>query len=90
MKALRFGIPSTPNAEFGSLPVIHLSAPLPSVRATDAVIAQSTMISGETRFEVVEDMAAIGAMRDPMKDSVMELVQQHASALASELTATTE
>ncbi|CAN5420886.1 hypothetical protein BH11PSE9_BH11PSE9_04240 [soil metagenome] len=90
MEALRFGLTSTPNAEFGGLPVIHLSAPLPTVRPPDAVIAQSTMISGATSFEEVVDLAAIGAMRDPMKDRVLELLQQHASALAGEVTTTVE
>ncbi len=84
IEALRFGIAPTPSAEFGGLPVIHLTAPLSTVRPPDAVIVQSTTISGAATFEEVVDVAAIGGLRDPLGDRVMALVREHGAGLVDE------
>ncbi len=85
LEALRFEISSTPTAEFGGLPIIHLTAPLATMRPPDAMIAQSAMLSGALSFEEVVDLQAIAGLRDCVKDKVLELVSRHASALMPEV-----
>lgn len=85
MEALRYTLTSTPAPEHGGLPVVHLAAPLPTLRPSDAVILQSTMISGATTFAEVVDVDAIGRMRDPVKEGVMALVRAQGGGISAEI-----
>lgn len=82
IEALRYGLESSPYAEFGGLPVVHLAAPVPTVRPPDPVIVQSTTVSGAATFEEVVDLEAIGMLRDPLKERVLALLAEHGSGLA--------
>ncbi len=85
LEALRFPLTSSRNEEFAGLPFVYLSAPISTVRPPDAVILQSTQISGTTTFEEVVDIGDIAQLSDPLKQQLLALVRQHAGELASEL-----
>lgn len=81
LEALRFTLSSEPAGEFGGLPYTYLSAPIVTVRPPDALVIQSTQISGTNTFEEVVDPAGIQALADPLGDEVMALVAQHGAGL---------
>jgi hypothetical protein len=77
LEALRFPVESARLPEFGDLPLTVLASPVKTVRPPDAVIVESTEISGRDAFEEVVDVEAIGNLPDPFKARLLELVQAH-------------
>jgi hypothetical protein len=77
MEALRIPVSSEPASEFGGLPFVHLSAPIRTIRPADAIIVQSTQLSGSAAFEEIVDLDAVMALGDPMKEKLIALVEQH-------------
>ena len=83
LEALRFAVSSEPAQEFGGLPYTCLSAPITTVRPPDALVVQSTQISGTNTFEEVVDISGISALADPLRDEVLAVVHQHGTGLLS-------
>lgn len=73
LQALRFSVATERLPEFGELPLVMISAPLPTMRPPDRVIIESTEISGTTQFEEVVDSGAIADLEDPIKKKLAEL-----------------
>ena len=76
-KALRYKIGATTQPEFGELPLTYISAPIFTVRPPDEVIVETTELTGSDAFEEVIDLDALTALRDPFKDSLLELARTH-------------
>lgn len=81
LEALRFTVSSAPAEEFGGLPLTYLSAPIRTVRPPDAIVVQSTQISGTNTFEEIVDPASIAALSDPLRDEVLATARQHGAGL---------
>lgn len=84
LEALRFRLSSAPATEFGGVPFTYLSAPIATVRPPDALIIQSTQISGTNSFEEVVDASAIATLADPLGEEVRAVVRQHSAGLGSQ------
>jgi hypothetical protein len=67
--------------EFGGLPVTFISAPVSTLLPPDDVIIENTEISGSDVFEEVVDLDSATAMRDPMKEQVLSIVQGFGAAM---------
>jgi hypothetical protein len=85
LDALRFPLASKPQQEFSGLPFIVMSAPVDSMRPPDALILQSTQISGTATFEEVVDVRMIPPLADPLREQVLSLVHEHAREIGAEL-----
>jgi hypothetical protein len=77
LDALHFDLTTGRLAEFGELPVISVASTVPTLRPEDSVIIQSTEISGRDAFEEVVDVEGLVAMKDPFKESLMDLAKTH-------------
>jgi hypothetical protein len=76
-KALRYKLSVTTQPEFGDLPLTCVSAPIFTVRPPDEVIIETTELTGSDAFEEVIDLEGLATLRDPMKDSLVELARSH-------------
>jgi len=76
-KALRYKVSVTTQPEFGELPLTCVSAPIFTVRPPDEVIIETTELTGSDAFEEVIDLEGLATLRDPMKDSLVELARSH-------------
>jgi hypothetical protein len=76
-KALRYKLSVTTQPEFGGLPLTCVSAPIFTVRPPDEVIIETTELTGSDAFEEVIDLEGLATLRDPMKDSLVELARAH-------------
>jgi hypothetical protein len=74
-EALRFPVSAGRSPEFGELPLTYVSSSVPTVRPPDAVLVESTELSGRNVFEEVVDVNAILAMRDASKDRLLDLMK---------------
>lgn len=81
LEALRFRLSTEPAAEFGGVPYTCLRAPISTVRPPDAVIIQSTQISGTNTFEEVVDASTVAALADPLGEEVTAVLRQHGAGL---------
>lgn len=85
MEALRFPFTVQPAPEFGGLPLVHVTAPVGTIRPPDLVIHYSTQISGATHFEEVVNLPDVARLADPLKDQLVALVREHGGDLATQL-----
>lgn len=81
LEALRFAVASEPAPQFGGLPYTYLCAPVSTLRPPDALVVQSTQISGTNTFEEVVDISGISKLADPLRDEVMAVVREHGPGL---------
>lgn len=81
LASLRFSVTTSHSDEFGKLPVTYIECAVPTVRPPDEIIIQSTEISGTPAFEEVVDVDGIVMLHDPLKERLLELIQQNGSDL---------
>ena len=72
---LRFPISTHHRSELGSLPISVISSAIPTVRPPDALIRESTELSGSDAFEEVVDTAAIQDLQDPLRERLLALIE---------------
>src|SRR5262249_9788615 len=84
LEALHFPVAIGQLTEFGNLPVSFISAEVSTFRPPDAVIIESTEIAGMDAFEEVVNLDDIAALRDPLKERLMEAVRSHGENLLSQ------
>lgn len=70
-ESLRFPVSTQHYPDLGNLPITVVSAAVPTVRPPDETIIESTEISGSDAFEEVVDVAAIQALRDPLRERLL-------------------
>ena len=59
------------------MPITYVSAAVNTVRPPDEVIIESTEISGMAVFEEVLNPDDVTALRDPLREKLMDLAKQH-------------
>lgn len=80
LDALHFGVSTLRWSEFGELPLTCVACSVPTIRPPDEVILESTEVSGRDVFEEIVDVDAIQNLRDPFKESLVELIKSHGAA----------
>jgi len=78
-EALRLPIASELFPDLGKLPVTVVSSAVPTFLPSDETIVESTEISGLDAFEEVADPEALAALRDPIKDGLLEIASKEKS-----------
>lgn len=81
LSALGFKISSMRTTEFGDLPFTTISAPVTTKRPPDQVMLQIAAVSGSPVFEEVVRVEDIVAMKNPLKESLLEQTRTHAGHL---------
>lgn len=77
LEALHFPLASRPAAELGGAPLTLIAAGVSTKLPDDAVIVESTEVSGTDAFEevvAVEDVAALG---NPLRDRLVAILDRH-------------
>jgi hypothetical protein len=82
LETLHFPITRTTLAEFGELPVVRISLDVATERPPDGLIIESAELTGMDAFEEVVRLEDISRLGSPFKDRLLEIVRQHAPALA--------
>jgi hypothetical protein len=82
LETLHFPITKTTLAELGALPVVRISLDVETERPPDALIIESAELTGMDAFEEVVTLQDISRLGSPFKERLLEIVRQHAPALA--------
>jgi hypothetical protein len=82
LETLHFPITKTTLPEFGELPVVRISLDVATERPPDALIIESAELTGMDAFEEVVTLQDISRLGSPFKERLLEIVRQHAPALA--------
>ena len=77
LEALRFPMSVMRLPEFGELPVICIASAVTTARPPDAVLIESTELSGQDAFEEVVDQETIRNLRDPLREQLVEVARGH-------------
>jgi hypothetical protein len=77
LKSLHFPLVSERSEEFGDLPLTYIASEISTVRLPDAVISESTEISGMDAVEEVVNISDIAKLHDPLKEKLTELIKLH-------------
>ena len=83
LEALHFPITTDRSPLFGELPITCISCAVSTERLPDDVIIESTEVSGMDAFEEVVNVDDIAALRDPLRERLLEIVKASGTALSS-------
>jgi hypothetical protein len=81
LEALHFRITTERLPEFGQLPLPCLGFEAKTMRPPDDVLIEHTEIAGTDTFEEVVDVAELAALRDPVRDTLLDLAKSHGVAV---------
>jgi hypothetical protein len=81
LEALRFPLQTGTLPEFGALPVTYVECPISSHRPSDAVMIESTELSGNSVFEELLAVEEIAALEDPLRRQLTSIVSEHGESL---------
>jgi hypothetical protein len=77
LEGLRFPVQTLKLPEFGELPITRIGPPISTTRPSDAVIVESAELTGMDAFEEVLKVEDLSTLKDPLKDRLLEIAQQH-------------
>lgn len=77
LAALRYEVITERLPLFGELPITIISGPVGTARPSDAVLVESTEVSGLAGFQEVVDVDAVRALRDPLGERLREVLREH-------------
>ena len=75
LDALHFPIATDRSPLFGELPITSIACAVSTLRLPDEVIIESTEVSGMDAFEEVVNVDDIPALRDPLRERLLEIVR---------------
>ena len=81
LEALHFPVTTRKSAEFGEAPMTLIGAGISTTRPSDAVIIESAELTGMDAFEEVVNPEDISALRDPLKERLVEITRAQAPEL---------
>jgi hypothetical protein len=81
LEALHFAISTGKRPESGDLPVAFVASSVATVLPPDAVIIESTEISGTDAFEEVVNLDDVLRPHDRLQEQLLEIVKKHGGAL---------
>ncbi len=80
---LRIPLDTRRAPEFGDLPLTVLASAVPTLRPPDDVLVQSTEMTGTNTFQEVVDVDRLGAIPDPFRARVAEVLAANGEQLPS-------
>jgi hypothetical protein len=78
LEGLRFPLTTIREPEFADLPITRVGVSVSTERPPESVLLESAELTGVDAFEEVVNVADIQRLRDPLRDRLLEMVQQHA------------
>ena len=82
-EAMHLPITTVKVPEFGDLPVTRIGASVVTRRPSDAVLVESAELTGMDAFEEVVELEEIARLRDPLRESLMNVAREQAPELVS-------
>ncbi|MGI8742124.1 MAG: hypothetical protein ACR2NN_06065 [Bryobacteraceae bacterium] len=76
-EGLRYRVEVRKQPQLGDLPLVTLSAPIPTVRPADDVLLMATGISGRTAFQEIIDVNAARGLADPFREQLAPMLATH-------------
>ena len=80
-ESLHFPLTTSKLPQFGDLPITRIGVPISTIRPSDALVIQSAELTGMDAFEEIVKVEEIGAMRNPLRDRLLEIARQQAPEL---------
>jgi hypothetical protein len=77
LRALHFPVVTERLEEFGDLPLTCVTCDISTIRPSDAVINESAELSGMDAFEEVVRVDDVAALRDPLREELVALLDRH-------------
>jgi hypothetical protein len=81
LEGLRFTLATGPAAGFGELPMVTIASVITTVRPPDALLIESTEVSGADAFEEIVNLGDLANLRDPFREKLVELARLHGEEL---------
>jgi len=81
--ALHLPITTVKVPEFGDLPVMRIGASVVTRRPPDSVILESAELTGMDAFEEVVEVEEVARLRDPLRETLMNVAREHAPELVT-------
>jgi hypothetical protein len=75
MEHLHFPLTIERSVAYGDLPFTYVSSSISTIRPPDALLIESTEISGMNAFEEVVQLEDLNKLRDPLKERLLELAE---------------
>ena len=72
LDTLHFPLGSTTQPGFGALPITYITSAISTSLPPDALVIESTELSGKDAFEELINIDDIQKLRDPLKDQLLE------------------
>ena len=82
-EALHLPVSTVTVPEFGELPVTRIGASVATSRPPDAVIIESAELTGMDAFEEIVSVDEISRLRDPLRETLLDVARQQAPDLVS-------
>jgi hypothetical protein len=79
--ALHYPLTASKVPQFGDLPITRIGIPVTTIRPSDALVIESAELTGMDAFEEIVKVEDIAALRDPLKDRLLEIARQQAPEL---------
>jgi hypothetical protein len=81
LDALHFPVTTSKSPEFGNVPITRIGIGISTSRPSDAVLVESAELTGMDAFEEVVNVQDLSALRDPLKERLLEIARQQAPEL---------
>ncbi|WP_151898922.1 hypothetical protein [Nitrosospira lacus] len=75
LNTLHFPLASSQLPDFGALPITYITSSISTSLPPDALVIESTELSGKNAFEELINVEDIGNLGDPFKDQLMEMLK---------------
>jgi hypothetical protein len=76
MENLHFPLSIERLAAYGDLPITYIGSSISTLRPPDALLIESTEISGMNAFEEVVQLEDLSKLRDPLKEQLLEIAER--------------
>ena len=77
LEALHFPLTVEYSPEFGDLPLTYISSTISTIRPPDAVLVESTEVSGMNVFEEIVQLEDVAKLRDPLKEQLLAITESY-------------
>jgi hypothetical protein len=84
LAGLRYRVEVRKSTELGELPLVTISAPLPTIRPADNLVTLASGLAGGASFSEVLDVASVRNLRDPMRHAIEPIFRSHGQELSPE------
>lgn len=75
LNTLHFPLASSQLPDFGALPITYITSSISTSLPPDAMVIESTELSGKNAFEELINVEDIGNLGDPFKDQLVEMLK---------------